>query len=56
MLRKGRWLYGDHFTPTGRQLHDVRADVTSRPHQTHPGHWALKRLQDVLDRWGPFSR
>ena len=54
MLSKGRRLYGSHFTPTGRQLHDVRADI--HPGQTHPGHWALSRLQDVLDRWGPFSR
>merc|ERR1719424_1531905 len=54
MLNKGRRLYGSHFTPTGRQLHDVRADI--HPGLIHPGQWALKRLQDVLDRWGPVSR
>ena len=55
MLSKGRRLYGSHFTPTGRRVNDVRADI--HPQSGTDGQWALKRLDDVLARWGgPFRR
>jgi hypothetical protein len=57
MLSKGRLQYGNHFTPTGRRLLDVRTDIHPLFNNSDPQeHWDLRRLDEVLDRWGDGRR